>query len=177
MKTTQTLIVGSLAAAALALGLETASAQSGLPQSTLQGTVTVPSLTPEQREAVRAAIKDRLADEFRDRIGERLSDAAAVLNSLTPEHRAFVRSTIRQRVAAEIREGLADRLADRLGDLRAGSGSGDLRATGSASDRIGDLRASGSAAIALTPEQRAAVRGVIRQKLADEMRDRVGDDL
>ena len=110
MKSTHSLIVGSLSAAALALGIATASAQSG-PQGSA-----APVLTPEQQAAVRAVIKDRLADELRERIGEGLADAAGAMNTLTPDQRAAIRNLIRERVTAQIREGLADRVADRLGD-------------------------------------------------------------
>ena len=47
-------------------------------------------LTPEQRAAIRIVIRDRLADEMRERIGERLADAASALNTLTPQQQAAV---------------------------------------------------------------------------------------
>src|SRR5499427_6087189 len=155
MKSTKTLIVGSLSAAALAVGIVAASAQSGP-----QGNV-APALTPEQQAAVRAVIKDRLADEFRERVAERLSDVAATLNTLTPDQRAALRSMIKERIAVEVREGLADRLAERLGDARA-TGPGTEPGTGPGT---------------LSPDQRAAVRAVIKDRLADELRERVADRL
>jgi Spy/CpxP family protein refolding chaperone len=71
------------------------------------------TLTPEQRAAVRSIIRERLADEMRERMADRIADRLAML---TPEQRDAVRSAIRQRLAAEVREGLSDRLADRLSD-------------------------------------------------------------
>jgi hypothetical protein len=178
-KPMKTLIIGSVAVASVALGTATVFAQSGPQggaQSSPQGTVqsapqgsaqstpqgalqsgpqggTTITLTPDQSAAIRALIKDRLAEEMRGSGGERVADAAAGVITLTPDQQAAVRSAIRGRIAAEMREGLADRLADRMSDMQA------------AGPR------------ALTPEQRAAVRSAISERLANDMRGNVGQSL
>jgi hypothetical protein len=43
------------------------------------------TLTPEQRAAVRSAIRQRLADDMRGSVGEKLAEAAAALNTLSPD--------------------------------------------------------------------------------------------
>jgi hypothetical protein len=47
---------------------------------------TVPAtLTPARRAAIRSAISERVANDMRGNVGERLADAAAALKTLTPE--------------------------------------------------------------------------------------------
>jgi hypothetical protein len=118
------------------------------------------TLTPEQRAAVRTIVRERLPDELREKLADRLAER---LEMLTPEQRNDVRAAIGARLAAEVREGLSDRLSEKIGDLRErspGSGitmeqvSGEIR--GRAADRLATL----------TPEQRAAVRSVVRERAA-----------
>ena len=124
-------------------------------------------LTPEQRATVRSMVKERLPDELREKLADRLAER---LEMLTPEQRNAVRAAIKERLAVEVREGLSDRLAERIGDLRESSpasslGSGDFRA--GLAERLATL----------TPEQRAAVRSTIRERLPDEMREKLADRL
>jgi DNA-binding MarR family transcriptional regulator len=125
------------------------------------------TLTPEQRAMVRAVIGESLADEMRERLADRIADA---LSQLSPEQREALRSTMRQRLAAEVREGLSDRLADRIA-----GGLGEHMASGITSERVsGEIRESLADRLAqLTPEQRAVVRNVIRERVADELRERL----
>ena len=67
---TKTLLASSAMAATIVLGLTTASAQSRPEGGTTQ-------LTPEQRSAIRAVIREKLADDMRERIADRLADDAA----------------------------------------------------------------------------------------------------
>src|SRR5689334_7007699 len=152
----------ALTAAALTLGITAASAQS---QPGEGGTV---MLTPEQRAAVRSIVKERLPDELREKLADRLADR---LETLTPEQRNAVRAAIRARLAEEVRDGLSDRLSERIGDLRErtpGSGIISERASGEGRGGLDRLAA-------LTPEQQAAVRGIVRERLPDELRDGVGE--
>jgi hypothetical protein len=133
----KSLILGSVAIAALALSVGAASAQS---QRDGDGAVT---LTPEQR----AVVRDVVRDELEDRLGNRIADR---LSQLSPSQREALRSALKQRLTSEVREGLSDRISDRLG---AGSGivservSGEMRdpgaeqhaVAGSGSTPIGDL--------------------------------------
>jgi predicted Fe-S protein YdhL (DUF1289 family) len=182
-------ILASIAAAALAFGIVTASAQ-------LQGEGGVATkLTDEQRIAIRGLVKERLAIEFRERLAERLSEAADELSALTPEQRTAIRNAVKTRLASAVGEGLPDqlgtRLADRLGDetliigvrltpaQRAALGriieerlSDDMR------EGIVDRLAEASAAWTnLSAEQRMAVLGAVRARLADEVKGRIGDGL
>ncbi|HVY59117.1 MAG TPA: hypothetical protein VHA77_14795 [Xanthobacteraceae bacterium] len=184
------LILGStaLAAAAFALGLTTASAQLG------PGGDTAATLSPAQRAAIRIAIRDRLADEMRQRLQDRLADVADELSALTPEQRAAVRSAIVARLGEEVQGGLPDqlgqRLADRLGEdvhvvivdrmtpeqrlalgriIKERLGN---EMQGTVADRLADA-ASGPAT--LSPAQKAAVLAAVKARLADEVRDRLGD--
>jgi Arc/MetJ family transcription regulator len=150
-----------LVATVLTLGITAASAQT---QPGEGGTV---MLTPEQRATVRSMVKERLPDELREKLADRLAER---LEMLTPEQRNAVRAAIKERLAVEVREGLSDRLAERIGDLRESSpassvGSGDFRAA--LAERLATL----------TPEQRAAVRSMIRERLPDEMREKLADRL
>jgi hypothetical protein len=85
-----------------------------------------------------------------------------------------VRAAIGARLAAEVLEGLSDRLSEKIGDLRdASPGSGiameqvseEIR--GRAADRLATL----------TPEQRAAIRSIVRERLPDELREKLADRL
>ena len=152
----------ALAVTALTFGVAGASAQS---QTGEGGTA---MLTPEQRAAIRSVIRERLPDELREKLADRLAER---LEMLTPEQRNAVRAAIGARIAAEVREGLSDRLSDKIGDLRErspGSGfvmeqvSGEIR--GRAADRLATL----------SPEQRAAVRSIVRERLPDELREKYG---
>src|SRR6187200_11782 len=143
----------ALAITALTLGVAGASAQS---QTGEDGTV---MLTPEQRAAVRSVVRERLPDELQEKLADRLAER---LEMLTPEQRNAVRAAIGARLAAEVREGLSDRLSEKIGDLRerpSGSGmaSGEIRQ--GLTDRLATL----------TPEQRAAVRSIVRERLPDEL--------
>src|SRR5207342_3867514 len=69
------------------------------------------TLTPEQRAAVRSVVRERLPDELREKVADRLAER---LEMLTPEQRDAVRAALRERLGAEVREGLSDRVADRL---------------------------------------------------------------
>ena len=129
------------------------------------------TLTPEQRAAVRSIVRERLPDELREKLADRLAER---LEMLTPEQRNAVRAAIGARLAIEVREGLSDRLSEKIGDLRERSPgvgitmeqvSGELR--GRTADRLATL----------TPEQRAAVRSVVRERLPDELREKVADRL
>ena len=75
----KTLILGSMAAAALALSIGAASAQ-----SQRDGDTAV-TLTPEQR----AIVRDVVRDELQDRLGNRIADR---LSHLTPAQREALRS-------------------------------------------------------------------------------------
>ena len=93
---------------------------------------------------------------------------------LTPEQRNAVRAAIGARLAAEVREGLSDRLSEKIGDLRErspGAGITMEQASGEIRGRVADRLAT------LTPEQRAAVRSIVRERLADELREKVADRL
>ena len=93
---------------------------------------------------------------------------------LTREQRNAVRAAIGARLAIEVREGLSDRLSDKIGDLRERSpGSGFVmeQVSGEIRDRASDRLAT------LTPEQRAAVRSIVRERLPDELREKVADRL
>jgi hypothetical protein len=195
MQTMKTLIISSATTAVLALGIAGASAQTSqgmqpAPQAAQpnpQGNAAA-TLTPEQRDAIRSIIRDRLAEEMRGSGGEGIANAAANVNSLTPEQRAALRGAIRERVAAEIREGLADRLADRMGDMGPATLTPEQRAAvrsaiserladdmrGSVGERLADAAAALST---LSPEQRAAVRTIIRAKVADELREGLANRL
>ena len=154
----------ALTAAALTLGITAASAQSQPGES---GTV---MLTPEQRAAVRSIVKERLPDELREKLADRLADR---LETLTPEQRNAVRAALRARLAEEVRDGLSDRLSERIGDLRErtpGPGIISERASGEGRGGLDRLAT-------LTPEQRAAVRGIVRERLPDELREKVADRL
>jgi DNA-binding MarR family transcriptional regulator len=119
-------------------------------------------LTPEQREALRSAMRQRLAavaDRISGGLGEHLASGitservsgeireglADRLVRLTPEQQAVVRSVIRERVADELRERLADRIADGL--------------------------------VQITPEQQEALRSAIKERLAAEVREGLSDRL
>jgi hypothetical protein len=80
----------ALTVAALTLGLVGASAQSPTGGG---GTV---MLTPEQRAAVRGIIRERLPDELREKLADRLVER---LEMLTPEQRNAVRAAIGARLA------------------------------------------------------------------------------
>lgn len=181
------LILGSIAAAALTLSFTTASAQLGpqggaqapdlrgairiiimerlanemqgqLPERLAQVADTLSQLTPEQRTAIRAAIKARLSDEVRAGLAATLSDRLAEQlgvdvqlppgGVLPPELLAKIRSVIQERLAEEMRERIADRLAQAAAMLAS-----------------------------LTPEQRAEVVAAIRARLGDEVKDRLGHTL
>jgi hypothetical protein len=114
----RTLIVNSAAAAALALGLATASAQ---PRPEGDGAT---MLTPEQRSAIRNVIRERLGDEMRDRLAERLADEATGATTLSPEQRSAIRSAIRERLADEVRAGVAERLAEDIRERLAEEATG-----------------------------------------------------
>jgi len=158
----KTLILGSVAATALVLSIGLASAQ-----SQQDGSVT---LTPEQR----AIVRDVIREELQDRLGNRIADR---LSQLSPAQREALRSVLKQRLSAEVREGIADRISDRLG---AGSGSavsGGER-SGITSERVsGEFRHPllGDRLAQLTPEQRAFVRMVMKEKIADELQERIAD--
>src|SRR5436190_11056671 len=154
----------ALTAAALTLGITAASAQS---QPGEGGTV---MLTPEQRAAVRSIVKERLPDELREKLADRLADR---LETLTPEQRNAVRAALRARLAEEVRDGLSDRLSERIGDLRErtpGPGIISERAPGEGRGGLDRLAT-------LTPEQRAAVRGIVRERLPDELREKLAERL
>src|SRR3974377_99972 len=111
------LMLGSLAATALTIGIAATSAQSP------EGNAAV-TLTPEQRDAIRNAIRERLAVEVREGLSDRLMPSFGqtggghgLAGALTPEQRAAVRGIIRERLADEMRERMADRIADRLAML------------------------------------------------------------
>ncbi len=128
------LILNAVAVAALMLSIPTASAQVS------PGADAVAALSPEQRTALRTAIAERLADEMRNRLPERLSEAAAGESSLTPEQRTAVRSAIRARLADDVREGLAEKLSaklsERLGtEVHASRGNAHSRAADRAPQR------------------------------------------
>src|SRR6185312_13195964 len=125
------------------------------------------TLTPEQRAAIRSIVRERLPDELREKVADRLAER---LDMLTPEQRDAVRAAIRERLAVEVRDGLSDRLSERIGDLRERSsassmGSGDFRA--GLAERLATL----------TPEQRAAVRSVVKEKLPNELQEKLADRL
>src|SRR5437762_347842 len=146
----------ALTAAALTLGITAASAQSQFGEG---GTV---MLTPEQRAAVRSIIKERLPDELREKLADRLADR---LETLPPEQRSAVWAALRARLAEEGRGRLCARLLERTVDLWA-----TTAAAGIVSERVASaIRAGGDGRIAtLTPEQRAAVRSIVRERLPDE---------
>ena len=108
------LMLGSLAATALTLGIASASAQSQ-PEGV--------TLTPEQRAAVRSVIRERLADEMRDKLADRLSEGLA---TLTPQQRDAIRNAIRERLAVEVREGLSDRLMPSFAQMGDGPAVGAM---------------------------------------------------
>jgi hypothetical protein len=119
---------------------------------------TISQLTPEQRTAIRAAIRARLTDDAREGIpaalGERLADRLGIEVQLppgatpSPDHLAKIRAAIHERLAEEMRERIADRLADAAATLAS-----------------------------LSPEQRAQVLAAVRTRLGDEVKDRLGHTL
>ena len=111
------LMLGSLAAAALTLGMASSYAQ-----SQPEGSAAV-TLTPEQRAAVRSVIRERLTDEMRDKLADRLSEGLA---TLTPEQRDAIRNAIRERLAVEVREGLSDRLMPSFAQMGDGPAVGAM---------------------------------------------------
>jgi hypothetical protein len=70
-------------------------------------------LTPEQRAMVHMFMRERIADELRERLADRIADG---LSQLSPEQRDALRTALKQRVAAQVREGLSDRFANQLSD-------------------------------------------------------------
>ena len=70
-------------------------------------------LTPEQRAMVRTVMRERIADELRERLADRIADG---LSQLSPEQKDALRTALKQRIAAQVREGLSDRLANQLSD-------------------------------------------------------------
>jgi len=68
-------------------------------------------LTPEQRAMVRMVMKERIADELRERLADKIADG---LSQLSPEQRDALRTALKQRIAVQVREGLSDRLANQL---------------------------------------------------------------
>jgi len=115
-------------------------------------------LTPEQRSAIRAAIRARLTDDAREGIpatlSERLADRLGIEVQLPPgatlsqDHLAKIRDAIHERLAEEMRERIADRVADAAATLAS-----------------------------LSPEQRAQVLAAVKQRLGDEVKDRLGHTL
>ena len=152
----------ALAATALTLGVVAASAQSQ------PGEGGMARLTPEQLATVRGIIKETLRRNCGrgSRSGLRISLPGSRRSSGMP-----LGPAIRARLAAEVRDGLADRLSDRVSDLRERTpASGSGRASG-------EIRAGADRLATLTPEQRAAVRGIIRERLPEELRDRLAERL
>ncbi len=183
-------ILGSIAAAALALSAATVSAQ----QSPQAGGAATPS--PDLRGVIRVIIMERLANEMQGTLPDRLSQVADTLSQLTPEQRTAIRAAIRARLSDDAREGLpaalSERLADRLGiELQLPPGaalSPELQAKLRSAiqerlaeemrERIADRLAAAAAKLAnLSPEQRAQVLAAVRAKLADEVKDRLGHSL
>ena len=183
-------IVSSTAAAIFALGIATASAQLSPKGSDAA------ALTPEQRSAIRIVIVERLTDEMRNQLPQRLAEAAAALSNLTPEQRTAIRNAISARLGDDIRDGLpakmSERLSDRLGsDVQMPRGAVPTPAQRAAirsaitarlgeemQERVADRLADAAAILAtLSPEQRQAVLGAVRAKLADEVKDRIGHRL
>jgi hypothetical protein len=122
------------------------------------------TLTPEQRAVVRVVVRD----ELQDGLGNRIADW---LGHLTPAQREALRSALKQGLAAEVREGLSDRIADGLGGESGSAESGIVieRVSGKIRDNLSDRLAQ------LTPEQRAFVRTVMRERMADELRESLAD--
>jgi hypothetical protein len=129
------------------------------------------TLTPEQRAAVRSMVRERLPDELREKLADRLADR---LDTLTPEQRNAVRAALRAKLAAEVRGGLSDRLSEKISDLRERA-----PAPGFAFEQVSqEIRGGVANRLAtLTPEQRAAVRSMIRERLPDELRENLADRL
>jgi hypothetical protein len=143
-------IFGSVVAAALTFSVATASAQPG---PDVGG---APTLTPDQRGAVRVIILQRLANEMQDTLPDRLSEVTAALSQLTPEQRAAIRDAIKARLADDVREGFADKLSEQL------------------ADRVGAEVQTPPAATP-SPEQQTTIRGAIRERLAEHVRERLAD--
>jgi hypothetical protein len=122
----RTLILSSAAAVALALALGTASAQ-----QRFEG-MGVAALTPDQQNAIRRVIRERLVDQARDRFAEvlesrvrladKLAEQASEQARLTPEQMTIIRRVIREGLADQARERLVQRLelrarlADRIAE-------------------------------------------------------------
>jgi hypothetical protein len=132
--------------------------QGPLPERLSQVADTLSQLTPEQRTAIRAAIRARLSDDAREGIPAALSDRLADRlgievqappgATLSPEQLAQLRNAIHERLAEEMRERVADRLADAAATLAS-----------------------------LSPEQRAQVLAAVKARLGDEVKDRLGHTL
>jgi hypothetical protein len=129
------------------------------------------TLTPEQRAAVRSTIRERLPDELREKLADRLAER---LEMLTPEQRNAVKAALRARLAAEVRDGLSDQLSEKISVLRERTS-----ASGFTLEQVsGEIRAGAVDRLAtLTPEQRAAVRSMVRERLPAELREKLADRL
>ena len=145
-------IFSSTAAAVFALGIATASAQLSPKGSGAA------ALTPEQRSAIRIVIVERLTDEMRNQLPQRLAEAAAALSNLTPDQRAAIRSAISARLGEEIQEGLPQKLGESL------------------AERLGNEVQMPRGATP-TPAQRAAIRAAITARLGEELQERVAERL
>jgi hypothetical protein len=182
-------MLGSITAAALMLGVATASAQ----QSPQAGGAAAPS---DLRGTIRVIIMERLANEMQGGLQERLSQVADTLSQLTPEQRTAIRAAIRARLADDAREGLpaalSERLADRLGtDLQLPPGGTlspeqqaklrnaiQTRLAEAMRERIADRLADAASTLAsLSPQQRAQVLAAVSARLGDEVKDRLGHTL
>jgi ribosomal protein S20 len=118
---------------------------------TLSSVATVSAqLSPEQRSAVRIIIVEQLTDEMQNRLPDRIAEAAAGLSTLTPEQRAKIGSAIKARLGDDVREGLPERLSEAL------------------ADRLGKT-VQGPREAKLTPEQRTAIRNLIRDDKINQM--------
>ena len=85
------------------------------------------TLSPDHLTKLRNAIHARLAEEMRERIADRLADAAATLASLSPDQRAQVLAAVSARLGDEVKDRLGHTLAEEIGqklsDKTVGSGA------------------------------------------------------
>jgi hypothetical protein len=84
------------------------------------------AFSPDQLTKLRNAIHARLAEEMRERLADRLADAAATLASLSPEQRAQVLAAVSARLGDEVKDRLgqtlAEEISEKLADKTVGSG-------------------------------------------------------
>ena len=93
-----------------------------LPERLSEAAAALSNLTPDQRAAIRSAIKARLGEEIQDGLPQKLSEglAARLGNDVQmprgggghAEQRAAIRAAIAARLGEDMQEGMADRLAD-----------------------------------------------------------------